>query len=141
MSTSTDPQDPPVAEKLPRPLHVRTHHVSVDAALDAYVRQRASAKLGKYVRHLARVTVRFDDTNGPKRGQDTLCRIKVMIAGLTGVVVEDIGTGAREAFDLAIERADNIVLRTLERRSRSTSRHRAARLKRGPPPPEAFMPG
>ena len=98
------------------PVNLRLHSLHPDPALEAYVRSRVDTKLGKYVRNLSRVSVRFDDVNGPKSGRDARCRVKIVLAGLPSILIEDVGTGPRKAFDLAIDRADRAALRALRER-------------------------
>jgi ribosome-associated translation inhibitor RaiA len=109
------------------PLALRTHHVELERWLGSYVRERAGRKLGKHAHQIQRVTVRFDDVNGPKKGVDILCRIKIQLPRLTSVIVEERGTDPREAFDKALDAADGALLRTLERHARHGSRNRAPR--------------
>src|SRR5690606_28177277 len=50
------------------PLAVRAKDVEVDAELREYVAKRAGFKLGKFANAIERITVRFEDLNGPKKG-------------------------------------------------------------------------
>ena len=106
----------PFARKLPRadkvalgrtyaaetPLSIRRARIETTPALEAHVRKHIGFKLGKFAPRIERVTVRFKDVNGPRGGVDTLCRIKVVISRLASVVVEELASGPREAFDLVI---------------------------------------
>lgn len=97
------------------PLALRTHGVGAGPDLRAYVRDRAGRKIGKHAEHVERVTVRFEDVNGPRGGVDTVCRIKVVLSGFTSVVVEERATDARQAFDAAVQVAARSTARELSR--------------------------
>lgn len=107
------------------PIHVR----SVDGALPEVDRDTVERKLArrftKFARSVERVTARFEDVNGPRGGIDKLCRIKVVLAGLPSVLVEERHDAARPALDLALERAVRAVRRSIQRRR--TTRVRAKR--------------
>jgi hypothetical protein len=97
------------------PLTIRTSRTGVSNELDAYVHERMGYKLGKYARHIASVTVRFEDVNGPRKGVDTACRINVVLSGHPRIVVEDLQVGAREAFDRCADGTERAVRRAIER--------------------------
>jgi len=97
------------------PLSIRRSGVTTTAEQDAYMRQRAGFKLGKFAPYIERVTVRLSDVNGPRGGVDVLCNIKVVLSGLSSVVVEELSSGPVEAFDRAAERTERAVRRSLDR--------------------------
>lgn len=70
------------------PLTIRTAGVDVTEEIERYVHARLGAKLGAVADRIERLTVRFDDVNGPRGGVDKKCRIKVVLAGLDSVVYE-----------------------------------------------------
>src|SRR4051812_22837829 len=57
---------------------------------DAEAEGRARATLGRALGSMApgieRLTVRFEDVNGPRNGLDTVCRIKAVVSGEPSVV-------------------------------------------------------
>lgn len=98
------------------PLSVRAKDVEVDAALRAYVAQRAGFKLGKFANAIERITVRFEDLNGPKKGAPAdRCAIKVVISRHESVLVEVVEHDPRVAFDTAIDSTERAVRRALEK--------------------------
>jgi hypothetical protein len=99
------------------PLAIRTTGVDLPEGFRRWVRERAGRRLGKFAMHVERVTVRFEDLNGPRGGIDTECRIKIVISGLPSVIVEARAAGAPKAFDGAIGRATRVLRRHLEGRS------------------------
>jgi hypothetical protein len=97
------------------PLHVRTFGATAREGLGAYVREKLGRKLGKFAPSIERVSVRFDDVNGPRGGVDTVSHIKVVLSERPSVVVEAQGTDAWHAFDRASHRTERTVRRSLGR--------------------------
>lgn len=125
----------PFAKKVPRarkvsagrasaaetPLSVRTAGVEANADFKQRVRGKMGLRLGKFARHIERVTVRFKDVNGPRGGIDSLCRIKVVLSGVPSVLVEELASDPLQAFDRASQRTERAVRSALGR-ARSTGR-------------------
>jgi hypothetical protein len=67
--------------------------------------RRIRTQLANRVGHAAgvvnRITVRFDDVNGPKGGVDTICRIKAVVSGVPSIVVEKRAASHTTAFSQA----------------------------------------
>lgn len=103
------------------PLSIRTAGIGSDRATSNHVRGKMGLKLGKFARHIERVTVRFKDVNGPRGGVDSLCRVKVVLSGLPSVVVEELATDPLTAFGRANQRAERAVRGALDR-ARSSGR-------------------
>lgn len=99
------------------PLSIRMSGVDVTEELKRYVHARMGAKLGAVADRIERLTVRFDDVNGPRGGVDKKCRIKVVLAGLDSVVYESSGVDAREAMDRAANGTQRAVRKALDRSS------------------------
>ncbi len=97
------------------PLALRTSGVELSPALRKKIQWRLDRRLGKFAPHIERVTVRFADLNGPRRGVDTLCRIKVVLSGLPSVVTNEKASDAATAFNRADDRAARAVKRAVER--------------------------
>jgi hypothetical protein len=92
------------------------------------IHRRLGWRLGKFAPRIERLTVRFEDVNGPRGGIDVACRIKVVISGVPSVVVTELAGNPVEAFDRAGQRIERVVSRTIGR-----ARERG-RLDRMPPP-------
>ncbi len=131
------------------PLHVRTIGTSGHEGLGDHVRAKLGRKLGKFATSIERVSVRFEDINGPRGGVDTRSRIKVVMSDAPSVVVESLGVDATHAFDTASSTAERAVRRSLGRAgvsrgraSAKTTRKKApARRKVNPPPAEGALIG
>jgi ribosome-associated translation inhibitor RaiA len=97
------------------PLALRTAGLSIDSKLREYVQRRVGLRLGKFAPHIERLTVRFEDVNGPRGGIDVTCGIKAVISGLPSVVVSERAGDPREAFDRADDRIERAVRRAIGR--------------------------
>ena len=68
---------------------------------------RIRTQIARRIEHatgvIERITVRFDDVNGPKGGIDTLCRIKAVLKGRPSIVVEKRADCHPRAFALAAD--------------------------------------
>src|SRR5262245_39544962 len=92
----------PFAASIPRPVRrtsgatlaaltqliVRASGVALDDDDAEYARRRLGNKLGRLARRIERLTVRYEDVNGPRGGVDTVCRVKVVLTGLPSVLFE-----------------------------------------------------
>jgi hypothetical protein len=74
----------------------------IGAGLERRVRAQLASRVGRAAGLIERITVRFDDINGPRGGRDTLCRIKVVMAGRPSIVVEKRATSHAPAFAEAV---------------------------------------
>ena len=81
------------------PVHVRALGTEVDERTRRFIADRTARRLGKFAPRIARLTLRFEDVNGPRVGRDRLCRGKVVLRGLPSVLVEKRAHTARAAFD------------------------------------------
>jgi hypothetical protein len=101
------------------PLRIRVSGTELDASDKQLVRDRLGRKLSRYGGDITQATVRFVDINGPRGGVDTVCKIKLSIAGLDHIVVEARDVDVRAALRRAATSAHNAVVRAMERRGRS----------------------
>jgi ribosome-associated translation inhibitor RaiA len=99
------------------PANIRTAGAPLDAGDRAYVRRKLGMKLGKFARAVERVSVRVRDVNGPRGGVDKLCTIKVVLARLPTVVVEQKHASLQAAIDAALRRTEVAVRRSVQRRT------------------------
>jgi hypothetical protein len=103
------------------PLAIRSR-IGLDPAFRESVHVRLGRKLGKFATHIERITVRFDDLNGPRGGVDTVCRAKVVLDGLPTVVVEERGADAALAFQRVPQVLALAVRRVVGRAGRTAPR-------------------
>lgn len=98
------------------PAYIRAVGAQIDAGDRAYLRHKLGAKLGKFARAVERASVRIRDVNGPRGGSDKACAIKVVLAALPSVVVEQRDASLRTAMDAALQRTERAVRRSVQRR-------------------------
>jgi len=97
------------------PLAVRTSGLPIDPELRRRIHRRLGWRLGKFAPRIERLTVRFEDVNGPRGGVDVACRIKAVVSGIPSLVVSELAGDPVEAFDRAGHRLARVVKRALGR--------------------------
>lgn len=108
----------------PRPVFIRAVGTTLSGEDRIYIRQRLARRLRKFDRFVERTSVRVEDINGPRGGNDKRCRVKTSLRGLPSVLVEERQESARAAIDVALDSLERTVRRTIERR-RTKSRSRS----------------
>lgn len=123
------------------PIAVRSR-TDVSRRVKREVQEQVAAHLAAHATLIERVTVRFDDVNGPRGGVDIDCEVKVDVSGLPSVIVTERGESPGAAFASALPRVTRAVRKELDRHGR-----RARRPARGPGrrppasrPPEVWTP-
>lgn len=114
------------------PLALRVSGMTISDGLSEYIRQRLSAKLGKFADRIERLSVRFEDQNGPRGGVDIVCRAKVVLSGIPSVVVDGRAETDRQAFGEVLNALERTVRRSLGRAGRT--RGKPARANGDAPP-------
>lgn len=94
---------------------VRSIHLDGSEALHEYATRKVKHAFRFIADPAARVLVLFSDVNGPRGGEDKLCRIR-LTGHREGAFVEVAHTDSYAAFDLAVERLTQTVRRQVERR-------------------------
>lgn len=96
-------------------IHVRSRLVVVGADARAHIERRLESSLDRLADRVQRVTVTLLDVNGPRGGEDKLCRIEVRLRPTGTLFIEDAGADLRTVVDRAADRAGEAVSRALER--------------------------
>lgn len=92
------------------------HNTDLVRALRMYVERRLRFSLSRFVGRLGRVTVKIEDTNGPRGGVDKSCRISAeMLPRRKLILHEAVDANLFVAVDHAIERIGRTFSRELER--------------------------
>jgi ribosome hibernation promoting factor len=102
-------------------LEMRVRNTDVVHALRAYVERRLRFALDRFDKRIRRVTVRIGDLNGPRGGEDKLCRIQVDVVPPGTLLVEERNADIYGAIDRAARRLKESMGRELQRR-RATKR-------------------
>ncbi len=92
------------------------------AELQRTVRERLTRAVGHWGSLIERMTLRFEDVNGPKGGLDTRCAIHVAISGLAPLQVELVGADRGRAFAAVAPKFERAVRKLLEKRERAAGR-------------------
>jgi ribosome-associated translation inhibitor RaiA len=98
------------------PIHIRATGTPIDKADRDYLRRKLDLRLGKFARHIGRVSVRIGDANGPRGGIDKTCAIKVVLSRVPSVVVTSQAASLQAAMDGALQSMARTVRRSLQRR-------------------------
>jgi hypothetical protein len=94
-------------------LSIRSHAVTLDPELRERAGRRAATALSRFAPRLGRVTLTVADVNGPRGGDDKLCRLRVAVVGRREVVIDARHATLGAAIDVACERAAQAVGREL----------------------------
>ena len=80
----------------------------------------------KAAKSISQISVSFSDINGPKGGNDKLCKLKLTLAGQPSVLIVTKKDTIEKAFVEALKRANHTLFRTLKRKQqfKRTSTHR-----------------
>lgn len=107
------------------PVEIRPGGERVNPSLQRWIYERMGRHLGKYGPVIERAQVRFGDQNGP-RGGGKCCTIQLAVSALPQIVVEECADTLKEAFDLAVHRAERAARRSMQKhgfRSKKTDKH------------------
>jgi len=96
-------------------IDVRFRRRGRSGALREHVGRRAHVQLSRFNGAVSSVVVSIADIDDPEEGVDARCRVTVRGPALGSVTVEDLGTDAYAAVDIALERAARAVGRAIER--------------------------
>lgn len=97
------------------PAHIRVMGVHLSEQSKEDIRRKLGTRLGKFGTSIERVSVRVKDVNGPRGGVDQLCRVKVVLSGMSSVVFEHQDRALEAAINGALAGAERTVRKTLQR--------------------------
>ena len=112
------------------PLAIRSYD-TLGAGFERRIRRQLASKLSHGTYRIARVSVRFEDINGPRGGVDTVCRIKLVMKGRPSIVVEKRAASHAPAFATAVTALGTAIDR-LARKPRPARAARGVRAGRAP---------
>ena len=96
-------------------IYVRSRQVEVDETVRAHIERRLLFSLGRFSQRIRRVTVQIVDVNGPRGGEDKVCRIEARLLPTGSTFVEDRDADLYAAIDRAADRAARSVSRAIKR--------------------------
>lgn len=95
---------------------VNRSNASVDPIeMKDYARRRLDFALRRFAPHVRRVTVRFEDVNGPRRGIDSRCALVLQLADGRTVAAEATTAWPFSSITRAARRAGAVLQKELER--------------------------
>lgn len=97
--------------------------VDTAAALREYTGRRLSFALRRFEDRVRRITVRFIDLNGPRRGVDSRCAMALDLVGGRRIVVEATTAWPFASVGKAAARLNTAVRKELGRASSRRRRH------------------
>jgi hypothetical protein len=103
------------------PLTIRSR-TRLQKQLETKVRASTAKTFARWARLIERITIRFEDVNGPRGGVGHRCSIHAALTGLAPVHVESDAANPAEAFAAVLAAAERAVRRILSRRGRSAGR-------------------
>ena len=98
-------------------IEIQTQGLELSEPLRDFIRRRVAFGLDRASRELGTVFLSLSDINGPRGGNDKLCRLRIPLPRMRDVVIEEIADDPHAAIARAVDRA----ARNLQRR-RSRSR-------------------
>ena len=96
-------------------IDIQSRGFSLTDALHRYTQRRLHFVMSYCSGHINQVVVRLSDVNGPRGGADKCCHIRIVLAGIPNVVVEDTEVDMYAAIDRACDRARRTVVRKIDR--------------------------
>jgi ribosome-associated translation inhibitor RaiA len=94
---------------------VRSKQLQVGEPVRAHVERRLEFSLGRFSPQILWAKVQLMDINGPRGGEDKVCRMEVRLLPRGSVFVEDSDAELLVAVDRAADRAATAIVRALER--------------------------
>ena len=97
-------------------IDIHARGFTLTPALRAHAERRLRLALGATRPEVMRVAVQLSDDNGPRGGRDMRCRVRITVAGMPEIVIDDVQPDLYAAIDRAAGRAGRTLVRRLERR-------------------------
>ncbi|MGB7624669.1 MAG: ribosome-associated translation inhibitor RaiA [Terriglobia bacterium] len=95
---------------------IHTKNIEISQPLRVHIERRLSFALERFAVRIARVCVRVGDLNGPKGGIDKRCRVAIVLAPSTMIVMEAQDSNIYVAIDRVADKAGRCIGRRLKRR-------------------------
>lgn len=101
-------------------LEIHASRVRLTDSIRQQVQRRVDFAIGRFTDHVERVSVVLEDTNGPRGGDDKLCRIRVHLIGdRSPLIAETIQAEVSVSIDVAADNISRQIARRLDRRTES----------------------
>ncbi|PTL78703.1 ribosome hibernation-promoting factor, HPF/YfiA family [Vitiosangium sp. GDMCC 1.1324] len=102
---------------------MRGVHLELSDSLRDYATQHLVEPISKFIDddEATEIEISLVDVNGPKGGRDQECRVNVRMPGFAGIHITETGETLFQAIDLARDRLENTVKRTVQKRREASS--------------------
>ncbi|HBH52020.1 MAG TPA: 30S ribosomal protein S30 [Planctomycetaceae bacterium] len=97
-------------------VEVRSSGRVFDSELTPRVEKRLGFELDRFDRQVSSVEAHLKDINGPKGGDDLVCKLIAHVRGLPEVVIEETASDVGTAIDRAAHRLGYTIARRLQKR-------------------------
>jgi hypothetical protein len=104
-----------LSRHFPAPLSVKTRGVALTDDLLRLVRGSVCAAVGRFAGRIAEVFVWIEDTNGPRGGMDTRCRMDLRFTRRGRLTVSAVATNEFAAVGRAANRARVRLVRAFQK--------------------------
>jgi len=92
-------------------LDLRARGVDLDPQLRNVISRKLHFTLARFEQTVREVFVTFADQNGPKGGDDKVCRVRIVTALRAQIVIEEVDSIPERAVSAALDRAARTVAR------------------------------
>lgn len=96
-------------------LNISTRKVNVSVIEKQDIAEKLKSSLSYYEPQVHSAELTLTDVNGPKGGKDMLCKIRLKIAGIPSILIQEKNESLRNAIDGAIRRAKQTLKRKIGR--------------------------
>lgn len=97
---------------------IYTQGLALSKKLQSHAEEKLRLELGAFTRKIRRVDVFLSDVNGPKGGEDMVCKVKISAFGTTPIVVQEKSVNIYEAISVCSHRVKRTVARKFDRVTR-----------------------
>lgn len=112
-------------------IHARDFELS--NALDEYTQSQLRLNLNRFQQQILRADVYLSDVNGPRGGEDKLCKVVVKMASASDpIVTRELAEDMYQAIKLCGHRLKKAVSRSIKRDRTIARRHNTIRLSQDP---------
>lgn len=83
------------------------------------IKQKTHKVFERFYENIQKVTLTLNDVNGPKGGDDKVCKVVIHTRGMPDIVVTDNKSVAMSAVNTALSRARSTLIKKLKRKQKN----------------------
>ena len=103
-------------------IEIRGRHIEIEPNLRSHIERRLQFAMDRFAPGIKWLTLRVEDINGPRGGNDKRCWIEVDLIHSRSVMVEEFDSDPFIAAARAVDRAERSVARQLGRKLSARAR-------------------